>query len=155
MQGLLANGFVARLQFALRFQPNPVDNVSGALVSAMWRVLVLLPVMSVVSEVCPFPCVKEFFRSTASSTLAPKIIEIDYLIAPRLGATDDIRNLWPEPYRARAWNAHVKDALEERLHQMVCSGQLDLSTAQHDIATDWIAAYKKYFHTMKPLPLDS
>jgi len=85
----------------------------------------------------------------------PEDYEIDYLIAPRLGGTEDIRNLWPEPYRARVWNAHVKDALEERLHQMVCSGQVDLFTAQHDIATDWIAAYKKYFHTNKPLPLRS
>jgi len=81
--------------------------------------------------------------------------EIDYLIAPGLGGTEDIRNLWPEPYRTRVWNAYVKDALEERLHEMVCSGQLDLHTAQHDIATDWIAAYKKYFHTNKPLPLSS
>ena len=81
--------------------------------------------------------------------------EIDYLIAPRLGGTEDIHNLWPEPYGANMWNARVKDALEERLHEMVCSGQLDLSTAQHDIATDWIAAYKKYFHTKKPLPLSS
>ena len=79
--------------------------------------------------------------------------EIDYLIAPRLGGTEDIRNLWPEPYRDQVWNAHVKDALEERLHEMVCSGQLDLRTAQRDIATDWIAAYKKYFHTNKPLPV--
>ena len=85
----------------------------------------------------------------------PEDYEIDYLIAPRLGGTEDIRNLWPEPYRARVWNAHVKDALEERLHEMVCSGQLDLSTAQHDIASDWISAYKKYFRTNKPLPLSS
>ena len=85
----------------------------------------------------------------------PEDYEIDYLIAPRLGGTEDIRNLWPEPYRAEVWNAHVKDALEERLHEMVCSGQLDISTAQHDIATDWIAAYKKYFHTSKPLPWSS
>jgi len=85
----------------------------------------------------------------------PEDYEIDYLIAPRLGGTEDIRNLWPEPYRHRVWNARVKDALEERLHEMVCSGQLDLHTAQHDIATDWIAAYKKYFHTNKPLPLSS
>ena len=49
----------------------------------------------------------------------------------------------------------MKDALEEHLHQMVCSGQLDLSTAQRDIATDWIAAYKKYFHTDRPLSLRS
>jgi len=81
--------------------------------------------------------------------------EIDYLIAPGLGGVEDIHNLWPEPYSSSAWNAHVKDALEEHLHEMVCTGRLDLSTAQRDIATDWIAAYKKYFHTDKPLSLSS
>jgi len=81
--------------------------------------------------------------------------EIDYLIAPGLGGVEDIHNLWPEPYSSSTWNAHVKDALEEHLHQMVCAGQLNLSTAQRDIATDWIAAYKKYFHTDKPLTLSS
>jgi hypothetical protein len=77
--------------------------------------------------------------------------EVDYLVTPELGGAQDIRNLWPQPYRATTWNARVKDALEVRLHEMVCSGEIDLSTAQHDIATDWIAAYKKYFHTDKPL----
>lgn len=77
--------------------------------------------------------------------------EIDFLIAPRLGGTEDIHNLWPEPYTLPTWNAHVKDALEEHLHQMVCEGSLDLPTAQRDISTDWIAAYKKYFHTERPL----
>ncbi len=77
--------------------------------------------------------------------------EIDFLIAPGLGGTEDIHNLWPEPYTSPTWNAHVKDALEEHLHQLVCAGKLDLPTAQNDIATDWIAAYKKYFHTDKPL----
>jgi hypothetical protein len=77
--------------------------------------------------------------------------EIDFLIAPRLGGAEDIRNLWPEPYTSAVWNAHVKDALEEHLHHMVCEGSLDLRTAQRDISTDWIAAYKKYFHTERPL----
>jgi len=81
--------------------------------------------------------------------------EIDYLIAPGLGGVEAISNLWPEPYTSRTWNAHVKDDLEERLHQMVCAGELDLSAAQRDIATDWIAAYKKYFHTDRPLALHS
>jgi hypothetical protein len=76
--------------------------------------------------------------------------EVDYLITPELGGAEDIRNLWPEPYSATVWNAHVKDQLEERLHQLVCDGQLDLATAQHDIATDWIAAYKKYFNSDRP-----
>jgi hypothetical protein len=74
------------------------------------------------------------------------------LIAPGLGGTENIHNLWPEPSKTAGWNALVKDDLEERLHQLVCSGDLDLSTAQRDIATDWIAAYKKYFHTDAPLP---
>ena len=81
--------------------------------------------------------------------------EIDYLIAPGLGGVEDIHNLWPEPYTSKTWNAHVKDTLEERLHELVCAGQLDLPTAQHEIATDWIAAYKKYFHTDRPLSLRS
>jgi Putative zinc-finger len=76
--------------------------------------------------------------------------EVDYLITPELGGAADIRNLWPEPYSATLWNAHVKDQLEDRLHQLVCGGQLDLATAQHDIATDWIAAYKKYFNSSRP-----
>jgi hypothetical protein len=78
--------------------------------------------------------------------------EIDYLIAPGLGGTEDIRNLWPQPYTARVWNAYAKDALEERLHQMVCNRELDLAVAQRDIADDWVAAYKKYFQADEPLP---
>ena len=34
------------------------------------------------------------------------------------------RALWPEPYISRIWNAHVKDALEERLHEMVCASEI-------------------------------
>jgi hypothetical protein len=81
--------------------------------------------------------------------------EIDYLIAPGLGGVEAIGNLWPEPYTSRTWNAHVKDDLEERLHEMVCDGELDLSAAQRDIATDWIAAYKKYFRTDRPIAVHS
>jgi len=41
----------------------------------------------------------------------------------------------------------VKDALEDRLRNMVCSGQIDLATAQREISRDWVAAYKKYFNS--------
>ena len=76
--------------------------------------------------------------------------ELDYLIDPALGGSDDPRNLWPQPYSAE-WNARLKDALEERLHELVCNGQISLSTAQQDVAANWIAAYRKYFHTNKPI----
>ena len=94
---------------------------------------------------------QEIFQEYGIASPRAKDYEIDYLIAPGLGGAEDIHNLWPQPYTSPAWNARVKDALEEHLHQLVCAGRLDLPTAQHDIATDWIAAYKKYFHTDRPI----
>ena len=70
--------------------------------------------------------------------------EVDHLISLELGGSNSIKNLWPQSYKTSPWNARVKDALEDRLHAMVCSGELPLEIAQHEIATNWIAAYKKY-----------
>jgi len=81
----------------------------------------------------------------------PRRYEVDYLITPALGGADDIHNLWPQPLSATVWNAKVKDSLEERLREMVCDGTITLAQAQQEIATNWIAAYQKYFHTDKPL----
>ena len=81
----------------------------------------------------------------------PHEYELDYLITPELGGSADRRNLWPERYTSRVWNARVKDELENLLPRLVCEGQVGLATAQRDIATDWIAAYKKYFQTDRPL----
>jgi hypothetical protein len=110
-----------------------------------------MPLEEVVREVSPSLRQKVFEEYGIVNARAGDY-EIDYLIAPGLGGTDDIHNLWPQPYRSYAWSASVKDALEEHLHQLVCTRKLDLSTAQHEIATNWIAAYKKYFHTDRPLP---
>jgi hypothetical protein len=70
--------------------------------------------------------------------------EIDHLVSLELGGSNSIKNLWPQSYRTRPWNARVKDRLENRLHELVCSGQLDLKTAQQAIASNWIEAYKRY-----------
>ena len=77
--------------------------------------------------------------------------ELDYLITPELGGSDDRLNLWPERYASDVWNARVKDELEQLLPTLVCAGTLPLATAQRDMAADWIAAYKKYFRTDRPL----
>jgi hypothetical protein len=95
---------------------------------------------------------RRVFEIYGISGADPKAYEVDYLITPALGGADDIRNLWPQSYSATIWNAHVKDALEDRLHDLVCRGDLDLAAAQRDISTDWIAAYKKYFRTDRPVP---
>jgi hypothetical protein len=78
--------------------------------------------------------------------------ELDYLMTPELGGTSDPRNLWPERYAPGPWNARVKDDLERLLPQLVCQGSIDLATAQRAIADNWIAAYKRYLRTDRPLP---
>lgn len=70
--------------------------------------------------------------------------EVDHLISLELGGSNDIKNLWPESYTTSGWNAYDKDKLENKMHALVCSGALDLKTAQEEISSDWISAYKKY-----------
>jgi hypothetical protein len=99
----------------------------------------------------PVSLKRKVFEEYGVTPPRPDAYEVDYLITPELGGATDIRNLWPEPYEDTVWNAHVKDQLEDRLHQMVCRGDVDLATAQRDISTDWIAAYRKYFHADRPV----
>ena len=89
------------------------------------------------------------FREYGVPASSRKDYELDYLITPALGGVDSIQNLWPQPHSS-TWNARVKDQLEDHLHELVCQGRLQLATAQSDIASDWIAAYKRYFNTDKP-----
>lgn len=70
--------------------------------------------------------------------------EVDHLISLELGGSNDIKNLWPQSYTTQPWNAYKKDRLENKLHSLVCSGNLELVEAQRAIATDWIRAYSVY-----------
>ncbi len=99
----------------------------------------------------PVSLQRRVFEEYGIPAAQPQAYEVDYLITPALGGADDIRNLWPQSYSSAVWNAHVKDALEDRLRDLVCNGTVDLTAAQHDLSSDWIAAYKKYFHTDQPL----
>jgi anti-sigma factor RsiW len=103
------------------------------------------------NRIVPASLRRKVFEEYGIPSAEPRAYEVDYLITPALGGADDIRNLWPQSYSSAVWNARVKDALEDRLHDLVCAGSLDLVAAQHDISSDWIAAYKKYFHTDRPL----
>lgn len=127
------------------------DLTPGAAHSVAMSEVCSMPHEEVVVEV-PASLRQEVLREYGIVNARSNDYEIDYLIAPGLGGAEDIRNLWPQSYSSRTWNAHVKDSLEEHLHQLVCAGKLDVATAQRDISTDWIAAYKKYFHTNRPLP---
>ena len=74
--------------------------------------------------------------------------EVDHLISLELGGSNDTRNLWPESYYGM-WGARVKDALENRLHALVCDGKMSLRDAQLMISTDWIETYKNVIGDLK------
>ncbi len=105
------------------------------------------------NKAVPASLQRKVFEEYGIAGADPRAYEVDYLVTPALGGADDIHNLWPHSYSATVWNARVKDALEDRLHEMVCDGSLDLTEAQREIAANWIIAYKKYFHTDEPLSI--
>ena len=97
--------------------------------------------------VIPAGLQQRVFEQYGIDGASPDAFEVDYLITPDLGGASSERNLWPEPYHNTVWNARVKDELEVHLKNLVCSGKLDISTAQRELAGNWVAAYKKYFRT--------
>jgi hypothetical protein len=73
-------------------------------------------------------------------------IEIDHIVSLELGGSNDIANLFPEPGSGTA-NYHVKDRLENRVHDLVCAGGMSLRVARRRIARDWEALYTRVFGT--------
>ena len=55
-----------------------------------------------------------------------------------------IANLFPEPGSGKA-NYHLKDALENKLHDLVCAGEMSLRAGQSGIATNWETLYRRVF----------
>ena len=91
----------------------------------------------------------QVYRQYGVTSRQPHEYEIDHRISLQLGGSNSIRNLWPQSVVTQPLNAHVKDRVENKLHERVCSGQLPLEQAQREIASDWVGAYQKY---VGPLP---
>jgi hypothetical protein len=64
---------------------------------------------------------------------------IDHLIAVKVGGSNDVKNLWPQP-REGDGNSVSKDDVEDQLNLMVCSGAVPLAVAQLAIAANWTTA---------------
>jgi hypothetical protein len=81
--------------------------------------------------------------------------EYDHLVPLELGGDpNDPANLWVEPNDLPAATSvtNSKDVLENRLNDLVCSGQLTLAAAQEAIATDWVSAYETYVGSLDSAP---
>ena len=74
-------------------------------------------------------------------------LEIDHIVSLELGGSNDIANLYPKRRRlpANAPRFHVKDKLENKLHDLVCDGSMTLRSVQRQIAANWQALDKKVF----------
>ena len=73
--------------------------------------------------------------------------EYDHLISLELGGDpNDAANLWVEPNDNpnATSTANSKDVLENRLHELLCSGQIPLAAAQDAIATNWVTTSQRY-----------
>ena len=79
----------------------------------------------------------EVFRRYNEPDIAGKY-EVDHFISLELGGSNNLTNLWPEPYTP-APGAHQKDTVENYLHAQVCKNAMTLAQAQQAIRSDWYA----------------
>jgi hypothetical protein len=78
-----------------------------------------------------------------------KHYEEDHIVPLEVGGNPSSPlNLFPQP-RYIKLSSYLKDQLENRIHQLVCSGQLTLKTGQWIFLTNWEKGYAKY---VGPLP---
>ena len=78
-----------------------------------------------------------------------KDYEEDHIVPLEVGGNPSSPlNLFPEPRNIKL-SSYLKDQLENRMHQLVCAGQISLKTGQAVFLTNWEKGYAKY---VGPLP---
>lgn len=82
----------------------------------------------------------------------PADYEEDHLVPLELGGDGySAKNLWPQP-RYGPHPSADKGPIENRLHDLVCSGTVALAVAQASIANDWETALSVALPTPAPSP---
>ena len=82
------------------------------------------------------------FREYGIDPATSAAYEVDHLLSLENGGSNDIRNLWPQPYAPPG--ARQKDVLETWLNRQVCAGKMTLAEDQKELRSDWYAAYVKH-----------
>jgi hypothetical protein len=85
---------------------------------------------------------EQVYAAYGITTRSPGEYEVDHLVNLSIGGSNDISNLWPEAANPTP-GFHQKDQVEVYLQDQVCSGKLDLLTAQIQIASNWLDVYNK------------
>ena len=77
-----------------------------------------------------------------------KHYEEDHIVPLEVGGhPSSPLNLFPQPRNIKL-SAYLKDQLENRIHQLICSGRLSLKVAQAVFLTNWEKGYSKYLGTL-------
>ena len=143
----LAGSGALGINLAAPLVPDPLKTPGDALLSDP-KVICVSGYTRTVRNV-PQSLKEQVYRSYGVTSRESGEYEIDHLISLELGGSNSVRNLWPQSYKTSPLNAHTKDALENKLHSLACSGQITFVQAQQAIAKDWQAAYVQY---VGPLP---
>lgn len=79
--------------------------------------------------------------------------EVDHRVPRCVGGADDLANLSPQPYGG-AWNAHMKDRVEDQACRAVCAlvKPMPLKEAQAAFLGDWTLTYRAWFGTPLSVP---
>jgi hypothetical protein len=101
-----------------------------------------------IDDSIPVALKEQVFRRYAVRLDSPGGHNVDHLIPAMLGGTNTLKNLWPQPLSGE-WQYQQKNRLERHLYRLVCKGELELSAAQKEIATDWVSSFKKHFSDAK------
>jgi hypothetical protein len=67
---------------------------------------------------------------------------LNYLVPWDLGGALDAANIWPAAVRGTGF--YEKIQTDHVLRELVCRRALPLAQAQHDLETDWYAAWLRY-----------
>jgi hypothetical protein len=128
--------------------PNPDRRCSpGAYYSKLTEAVICSPTFRTstvrhVTQSLKFDVEREYGMMTPK--LYGSSLEIDHIVSLELGGSNDIANLYPEGLFANP-GYRVKDKLENKLHDLVCAGQMTLRVVQRGIAKEWQALYKKVY----------
>lgn len=74
--------------------------------------------------------------------------EVDHMVPLELGGSNDLDNLWPQPY-ALKYGARQKDVVENSLHRRACLGAITFAKARAILLSDWVGEYERIVHARK------
>jgi hypothetical protein len=69
---------------------------------------------------------------------------LDLLIPIQLGGAITPANIWPMNPMHGSVSFHEKEILNQRMHTLVCHGEMPLAKAQQEMARDWVGLWITY-----------